>query len=463
MTTFAHPESPDSVVHWEQLASDEEKQLIVDAFRSRYSELQARQGVAFKAEEEDAKIPLVVRQWEEQVVKAREAKPAQLFNHPLGHVPLDWNTLSEATRVVIARMYEEQEEVPAFIQEWRQSREALLRERRDRDLAAFDGVPGWTDDQPLLHHRRFLLDHSKASLHESQVATRMLHKMLGKPAEPLYLRRQLYESQLSNSQAFREAKVQFTLLVNKESLITSETRRLEAESRARLKMEHHEQLRAHDNEWGAQIDKMQSLFDHGLGEKAKRAFEEAARERERLMKLVIEMRTAGTLPNLGVTSMEGALLDRARPGPTELSDEQVQCIRKEVFPLLAAAMKKRPTVRNYVENTEQNQAGIFLELHRTEEAVRHISVRDLNVVLDRYDIVKPKKYLETIAWMGSALDNFQEVLVAMRQAEKQELQQSAARSQMQQVVEDAMRKKAQSQSQTATTASSNGETTTSSS
>ena len=61
MSTFDHPSRPGVRVVWDDVA---DKQVLVDVYRRRIDELRARNPRGFDQAAEDAKIPMVVRDWE---------------------------------------------------------------------------------------------------------------------------------------------------------------------------------------------------------------------------------------------------------------------------------------------------------------------------------------------------------------------------------------------------------------
>jgi hypothetical protein len=439
---FTHPSNPALTVRWDELTSDAQRNEIADLFRSRFREAKARSKEGeFDAEAEYDKVPAAVRDWDERTAKEAEAKPKLLFRHPLdNNLDVDWNALTDTTRVVVAGLYESAAKRPKFIRQWVDAHQQLVQQRLAQDLLVFSGKDcKWLDPRPLDLHRQLSVDSSRDSIKASRVGLRFMTQIFDQgDADDYFLRRERYDVMLRNTASFQQAKKELALLLNKEDEIMKEARKREQLSREKLEAEHQAQLRAHDKAWLARHQEFTDLVAERT-EEASRLYDEALTERARLMALVHKARVQGIVANLGVNTVSGSAMSIVNPGAFRLSDEHVRFLIGDVFPLLVAAVKDKGTVLNVFTKEQEDMGGRFLSAHDTWEAVRHVNVSALNNLLDHYGVVKPRRYLDELAWLGSGLDNFQEWLIARREKDVQEMQMAAVQSMAKASTQEAIR------------------------
>lgn len=411
MTTFfAHPTLQTPVTDWDDW-TDDQKQNLVDLYRGRYNErkLTSTHAHPFDHSAEEDKIPIVVREFELQQEELQAAKPPLWFHHPLWATRIDWNKATPAVRSVVVEHYRQHPDVPVpdFISEWDAAQKRKDKARTEKILSSFEKeLPELEQTRALLH------DAASASLKQSRDCLKLVEALKEKTKEPMFMRRWLYESQLTNNALMREARMYFIHAMEISKRNSTVIFQAHEDFVGEMEKRHIQEKKVAQQLYNDRLANFYQRTEE-MSAPFERVFESCVNERTQLQSVLRFNREQGNIPNIGVNGDTGsASLQR---GKFELTDDHVDYLRSEILPLFHKACENEEKVVVFQTGKKIPLAVMRLSVYNTRTELRHARIDWLNQLFDLYNIPKPTRYDRELAWLGDASANYEEYYARERQ------------------------------------------------
>lgn len=441
MATFTHPTHRKVTVNWDELETDDEKQAIVDAFRANIVERRVALKREFNPDEEEAGIPQVVRDWEQQAIEAQEHVPALEFFHPIARTKYpDWNKLSRAARVVVVRDFEKRNggaEIPKFIKAWKTENDVKEARRLDESLAKLKPLEVDIEEQRTLW---MACNEDQLELLNKQYD--LLMYMLKHEDDPMWGRKEFYESYHQINDKFRQALVSESRVLLTEEKLMEETQLMHGHYIQELKVRQEEEMKETKDRWEELLYSYKKLSDT-RSEAVSKTCRQIEDLRIKIMRYIDEFRVKGVLPNIGVTKGFGLQGDAVHETSFHLTNKQVAIVEKEVVPRLQRAARDYPKGIKVANGTKRMLAQHLLNrVFKNKYGIAHCDLLTVNLALEDYSIPMPEEYAKEVGWLGDTSVNYQEYFAAKRKQGDYHLQQMEQMQRAQAAAQKALKEEA---------------------
>lgn len=436
MTTFAHPTARGARVIWGPELSDDDKDAITAEFRLVYEERRFKPGKDFDADAEEAKIPAVVRAWEAERIKRRDAEPPQTFLHPLYRIDVDWRILARASRMIVVDLFRSNPDLewPDFVRSWAKNHGDGEVKRLKKEL-----------DDAVSHHEERTVDQTRAVLQDAVARVLKevdaLHTTFNlildqdhTHGDPMFLRLALYKLLMSCNETWSVAKSSNTQIVRKLATVDASLADRQMAWKDEIAKRHQDELRAAEETFTTARKERERIFTEKT-QPLITLYGEAAQKRFRFAEVLFNARDTCAASNIGVNISMGTLMAVAamsNGGSVHLDEKRVKYLRKEIWPLLHSAARKYPNGVTSGAGEPVGHVQKFLERWDQQSTVEYVDVYQLNGLFHHYSIQMPKEYIKDIQWLGDPSANFQEFFDHKRRERAQGLQQQMDQQQMDQ-------------------------------